>query len=78
MVRGTQEIEDDSRNVVWSRFRGSVPNLDDMAYPAIGTALVAKSCTWSCARAVAALRAQDELTLGEYAPSYGEWVACAS
>lgn len=71
VVCGTQEIEDDSRNVVWSRFRGSAPNLDDMAYPAIGTALVAKSCTWSCARAVAALRAQDELTLGEYAPSYG-------
>ena len=52
-------VEDENGNVVWSRFRGSVPDLDNMAYPAIGTALVADSCTWTCARAAAALKAQD-------------------
>ncbi len=47
-------------NVVWwSRFRGSVPDLDNLAYPAIATALIANSCTWTCARAAAALKAQD-------------------
>ena len=60
-----ETIEDENRNVVWSRFRGSVPDLDGMAYPAIGTALVAKSCAWSCARAAAALKAQESVGLGE-------------
>ena len=54
-----ETIEDDDGNVVWARFRGSPPDLDGMVYPAIGTALVADSCTWSCARAAAALKAQD-------------------
>ena len=56
---GGVPIEDDDGNVGWSRFRGSTPDLDGMVYPAIGTALLADSCTWSCARAVAALKAQD-------------------
>ena len=54
-----ETVEDDDGNVVWSRFRGSAPDLEGMSYPAIGTALVARSCTWSCARAAAALKAQD-------------------
>ena len=54
-----ETIEDDDGNVLWSRFRGSAPDLDGMAYPSIGTALLADSCTWSCARAAAALKAQD-------------------
>lgn len=54
-----ETLEDDDGNVVWSRFRGSVPNLESMSFPAIGNALVADSCTWSCARAGAALNAQD-------------------
>ena len=54
-----ETVEDDDGNVVWSRFRGSAPDLKSMSYPAIGTALVADSCTWSCARAAAALKAQD-------------------
>ena len=54
-----ETVEDDDGNVVWARFRGSAPDLDGMAYPAIGTALLADSCTWSCARSAAALKAQD-------------------
>ncbi|MYD98715.1 MAG: hypothetical protein F4X98_15205 [Gammaproteobacteria bacterium] len=54
-----ETIEDDDGNVVWSRFRGSAPDLESMHYPAIGTALVADSCSWSCARSAAALKAQD-------------------
>ena len=54
-----ETVEDEHGNVVLGRFRGSAPDLASMAYPAIGTALVADSCTWSCARAAAALRAQD-------------------
>ena len=54
-----ETVEDEHRNVVWGRFRGSAPDLDTMANPAIGTALLADSCTWSCARAAAALKAQD-------------------
>ena len=53
-----ETVEDDDGNVVWSRFRGSAPHLEGISYPAIGTALVADSCTWSCARATAALKAQ--------------------
>ena len=51
-----EAVEDEHGNVVWARFRGSAPDLDGMAYPSIGTALVADSCTWSCARAAAALK----------------------
>ena len=32
-----ETVEDDDGNVVWARFRGSAPDLDGMAYPAIGT-----------------------------------------
>ena len=52
-------VEDDDGNVVWSRFCGSAADLDNMVYPTIGNALVADSCTWPCARAAAALKAQD-------------------
>ena len=54
-----ETVEDDDGNVLWARFRGSAPDLDGMVYPAIGTALLADSCTWNCARAAAALKAQD-------------------
>ena len=52
-------VEDENGNVVWSRLCGSAADLDNMAFPAIGNALVADSCTWTCARATAALEAQD-------------------
>ena len=51
-----ETVEDDDGNIVWARFRGSPPDLDGMASPAIGTALLAGSCTRSCAPATAALK----------------------
>ena len=53
-----ETIVDDDGRVVWSRFRGSPPDLDNQSYPTVGSALIADYCTWSCAEATAALDAQ--------------------
>ena len=54
-----ETIVDDDGRVVWSRFRGSPPDLDSPSYPTVGDAILADYCTWSCAEATVALEAQE-------------------
>lgn len=60
-----ETVEGGSGNAVRSRSSGSLSVLDGMAYPATGSALLAGACTWNCARATAALKAQEGVDLVE-------------